>query len=211
MVEKRGAESKEDNVHDERHEDAGLLGIVLNEQNPPRQRQLAAHLEWLSPEGCSLVVTREEVRRATQRRFVASAERVTAGPQQHHVEQGDPHWPQGDKEEGNDTGTLVALCVARQPQVSLKVTTHLAFAVIERVARKVRKTRVETLGTTSNVHPRVRGRMHCSPAESAAHTLRDAPSTVREQCCSSSQMIDAAANNPTRAMGPREPSHSRVR
>eukprot|EP00966_Prymnesium_polylepis_P234006 5412679-Prymnesium_polylepis.1 len=44
-------EPKEADADKERHDHARLLGISTDGENPPRQRQLAAHLERLPPEG----------------------------------------------------------------------------------------------------------------------------------------------------------------
>eukprot|EP00966_Prymnesium_polylepis_P006984 160998-Prymnesium_polylepis.2 len=49
--EEAGADKKSNN-------NTGLFGVPWDQKNPPRQHQLAAHLERLPPEGCSLVVAR---------------------------------------------------------------------------------------------------------------------------------------------------------
>eukprot|EP00966_Prymnesium_polylepis_P332774 7388254-Prymnesium_polylepis.1 len=89
-------EPKEGDAKKECHEHASLLGLSGDHQNPSRQRQLAAHLEWLPQEDkphFRVVVAPQEGSRAAQRRWPASAERIAVRPQQHRVEQGNPHWP----------------------------------------------------------------------------------------------------------------------
>eukprot|EP00966_Prymnesium_polylepis_P308490 7129231-Prymnesium_polylepis.1 len=119
------AETKEHNAHDERHEDTGVLSLGLNEQDPSREYELAAHFERLPKIGVRL-----------GRCGNALEERLAAYPQQGGVQQGDPQRPDPDKDECGGEGFFVFFRVTRELQGRLQVAPDLAVAVGDMLAMK---------------------------------------------------------------------------
>eukprot|EP00966_Prymnesium_polylepis_P119697 2766351-Prymnesium_polylepis.1 len=128
-------ETKEGDADEKGHNHARLLSVSADQQNPPRQCQLAAHLERLPPEVCRFVVGRQIGGRAAQRGWNASPERVAARPQQPHIQQGDAHWPQGEHRKGRGLGVRVLVRVARERQVGVQVAPGCVAVVLERLAQ----------------------------------------------------------------------------
>eukprot|EP00966_Prymnesium_polylepis_P246863 5708958-Prymnesium_polylepis.1 len=67
------------------------------------------------------------------------------------------------------------------------------------------------LGPTRKVRRSVSGRTRCSPAITAIRMLREAPSTLCQLRCRSSQQTKPTANKLKRPMGHNEPISMRVR
>eukprot|EP00966_Prymnesium_polylepis_P091086 2108633-Prymnesium_polylepis.1 len=60
-----------------------------------------------------------------------NAQRLTAGPEQHCVEQGHAHGPQGKHRESRATGGLVLVRIARERQVGVEVAARRLLIVLE--------------------------------------------------------------------------------
>jgi hypothetical protein len=117
-------EAEECDADKDCHDHACLFRFFADEQDPTRDRQLAAHLERLPEEVWRLVVARQEGGRAAQRGRNARAQRLAARPQQHRVQQGDAHRPQGKHRKGRGAGALVLLGIARERQVGVQVPSR---------------------------------------------------------------------------------------
>jgi len=127
-------QNQEDDADQQRHEDAGVFGIVWDQQNIPGQRQFTAHLDRLPPEDEDRIVAPEECRRAAQRRGGVFADGVATRPEQHSIQQRDPNRPDGHERERNATGRLIILLIARHAQVGLEVAPLVAVAELDRLA-----------------------------------------------------------------------------
>eukprot|EP00966_Prymnesium_polylepis_P122271 2826339-Prymnesium_polylepis.2 len=143
----RGTQRKEDDADDKRYQNASLLGIVRNEQNPS-----GCHAAWDATPVNRMRVQRpqfESLRRystpacgtsraaPTKRHGVQS--RPTGRPwldSARSIEQGDPDRPHGDKQERRRAGGLILVGVAIERQVGGEVASRLTTADTLHAANK---------------------------------------------------------------------------
>eukprot|EP00966_Prymnesium_polylepis_P277915 6421031-Prymnesium_polylepis.1 len=121
-------ESQEGDAHKKSHQHSCLLILFFDQQNPSADRELAAHLERLPPEGlCRVVGPQEGCRTAEGIRNVRS-DRTTSRPQQHHVQQRDPYRPHDDHDNRRGASRIVLGRVATQSRVRVQIAAHHAVA-----------------------------------------------------------------------------------
>mmetsp|Transcript_43972 Transcript_43972/g.129539 ORF Transcript_43972/g.129539 Transcript_43972/m.129539 type:complete len:249 (+) Transcript_43972:3173-3919(+) len=121
---------EERDADEKRDENSCQLRALADQQHPPGERQLPAHLEHLPPERADHVISRQEGSRAAQRRLVPRLQCVSACPEEHTIQDGDANRPHENKDEGGGLQLPVFFCIATRGQIVVQVPPCLTASTV---------------------------------------------------------------------------------
>eukprot|EP00966_Prymnesium_polylepis_P322033 7378306-Prymnesium_polylepis.4 len=129
-------EGEEANADQDCREHASLLRVLIDQHDPTRERQFAAHLDRLPPEGEAFVVGREERGRTAEARWSARADRVAACPKQKSVHDGNADRPHKHQDGCDTLRQRILSSVASDIQILGHVSPRLASIVFYPITKK---------------------------------------------------------------------------